>query len=269
MFTAQNEMTSPGDYEDAVDALPDDVPSIVGAVRGLLVHGDSLELYDLNPDDFSGYSRETLPLKERLSRIVGNSPEPLDVARPSNKREIVTCRDYAVMTCGFLRRKKYDARVRCGFAAYLSEGKYEDHWICEHRQPGHKHWLRVDAQLDETHRRHLGVAFDATDMPDGAFLTADEAWRLIRSGQTSADRFGHGDAVGEWFLWVNLARDCLSLDGSETSAWDTWREAKNLKPALSSSEKERCDAIAGLVEALEQGRRAIVPELKPFWLYRK
>ncbi|MEH6547388.1 MAG: transglutaminase domain-containing protein, partial [Sneathiella sp.] len=179
-FAAHSALTSPGKYAHVIDALPNDVALLLDMIRGLLVHSDFLEIYGVGEADFSSLSRETLAFEKRLDQVFESSNEPLTVARPVNRREVGTCRDYAVMVCSMLRQKSVPSRIRCGFARYFSPGRFEDHWICEYWRADEKKWARADAQLDPQLRDHLGIEFDSSDMPDGEFVTANEAWNLVR-----------------------------------------------------------------------------------------
>jgi hypothetical protein len=134
--------------------------------------------------------------------------------------------------------------VRCGFAAYFREAHWEDHWICEYWLEAERRWRRVDAQLDDVLIARLGVQFDPTDLPSGAFMTADESWIRCRAGEDKADIFGHGPTCGLWFMRVNVMRDHLVLNGSEVSAWDTWRNATAVHHLLIDDELRGADAIA-------------------------
>ncbi len=269
-FSEQGQLTSPGQYASALDALPDDVASLMAAVRGLFVHDGFLGIYGLAHFDFSSYSRETLPLEKRLDRILRHSSLPLATARPVDRREVGTCRDYALMACGMLRHKSVRARVRCGFARYFTPGRYEDHWICEYWRADEERWARADAQLDGAHCDHLGLDFNTCDLPDGEFVTANEAWDLVRNEAVAAQLFGHGEAAGEWFLWVNLARDCLSLRGQEVSPWDGWRRAMGRESEIDAADRAACDRIAAEIGLLEQRQDAaeFTSRLHPFWLAR-
>ncbi|WP_421725539.1 transglutaminase-like domain-containing protein [Bauldia sp.] len=266
-FAGHSAMTSPGDQAPLVGSLPGDVPSIMDAVGGLLVHLESAHRYDLDPADFAGQPRTTLPLAERLAQIVAADPAPLTTLRPVARRAAGTCRDYAIMMCGILRHQATPARVRCGFATYFTPGRYEDHWVTEYWQAERGRWMRADAQLDAVHQRDLGIAFDVADMPRAVFATAAEAWLLYRGDGIAADRFGHGPATGAWFLWVNLARDLLSLAGHETSLWDTWREAAASPPTLGVDDIALCDRIAAEIVMAERDPASADLGLvaKPFW----
>lgn len=265
-FVPHRPFTEPGRHADAVRALPRDIGSLLVVIRGLLVHCDYMSLYGLKEADVS--SRETLPVERRLDWLLEADARPLSVARPPDRRAIGTCRDYALLTCGMLRSHAVPARVRCGFARYFTPGRFDDHWICEYWRVDDGRWARADAQLDEKHREHLRIEFDASDLPAGEFVTADEAWREHREGNVPPDAFGHGADAGEWFLRVNLARDYLALRDQVTSPWDTWRDASGKGHRLSPADRATCDAVASCIAAADN--RAGVGDLpfalSPFWM---
>jgi hypothetical protein len=260
--------TEPGGHAPAIAALTSDPKSLLSVVRGLLIHSDFLPIYGLQEEDFSHVSRQTLSLEQRLDQVLETDNRPLSMARTFTSRGVGTCRDYAVMTCGMLRSKSVPARVRCGFAKYFVAGRFEDHWICEYWRRNDRRWARADAQLDERHQQHLDISFDTSDLPAEEFLTAAEAWRIHRDVGKPAELFGHGDATGEWFMGVNLARDYLALHNQETSPWDTWRVEPAKSRKLNSSNREVCDEIASRIVAVDQQSLAIddMLDVIPFWL---
>lgn len=262
-FIEHDAFTDPGPHAAALDAVAPGVEAAIAAAQGLFVHDASLALYGRDPSELDADSRRTLPVAERLARILSRCDAPITHARPPREREIGTCRDYALMTCAMLRHKGVPARLRCGFARYFSPGRYEDHWLCEHWRAGEGRWARADAQLDAEHRENLGVDFDPADAPADQFVDAAEAWRLTRAGARDARLFGHGEAAGEWFLWVNLARDHTALRGAATSPWDDWRAAP--RRALDPSDRGRCDALAAGILALAGGRASPAAAPSPFW----
>lgn len=230
--------TDPGEYASALATLGPDPAQALEGVQGLLIHGGAQARYGLSPTSFS---RETLPVRTRLAAILADG-RPLNTAREPTGRAVGTCRDYALLLCAALRAHGAMARVRCGFAAYLPDGPWEDHWICELWDSGR--WRRLDAQLDASTREDFGVAFDPANLPQDAFLTADEAWRLCRTGELGASGLGHGEARGLWFVHVNLMRDRLALRDRLTSAWDQWREMAPAPPTLDDLSLSLADRLA-------------------------
>lgn len=246
-WKTHSRMSDPGNGVLCFDGLPSDVGALCGIVQGLLVHSDWIAAYGVSEEQFGSVSRETLPLAARLKQLAELDAGVLTVERTADKRAVGTCRDYALMLCGMLRQQGVAARVRCGFAAYFTR-PWEDHWICEYRRDGR--WMRADAQLDRIVASRLGIAFDLADLPEGMFVGADEAWRHCRSGHADPTTFGHGqEAVGLWFVRINVVRDHYSLNDRETSDWDTWRQAAAAYRVLSEAEIAEGDAIAACPQA--------------------
>lgn len=237
-------MSDPGSQASLIDALPHDIGALCRAIQGVLLHADWCTTYGLDAAHFGPDARTTLPLEQRLQRIVGSDPRPLDAPRAYPKRSPGTCRDYALILCGMLRHRGVPARVRCGFAAYFDAGPWEDHWICEYRLAGDDRWRRADAQLDDVQRQKLGIAFDITDLPGDMYVTAGEAWQRCRSSRDDATRCGHGTVKGLWFMRVNVVRDHYALNNAETSPWDTWRQANGPHLLVSESDQRVTDEIA-------------------------
>jgi hypothetical protein len=183
-----------------------------------------------------------LPVAERMALVEAAGGCDL----PPDRRTPGTCRDFALMVCSILRERGLVARVRCGFATYLSGGPFEDHWICEYWRQDERRWARVDAQLDQLQREHLRIDFEPTDLPAGAFLNAGEAWLRWRSGESADNAFGQGAMRGAWFLRVNLMRDLLALHKRETSDWDAWRCIPAEDKRVDSQTLEKGDRIAAI-----------------------
>jgi hypothetical protein len=264
-------LTEPGPHAAAIASLPHDLPSLVGIVQGLLIHGDWLDLYHLTDADFANTARDTRPIATRLDIVLALDAAPLGQSRSPRRRSVSTCRDYALMLTALLRAKAVPARVRCGFATYFAEGRFEDHWICEYWREDEARWAIADAQLDAEHRARLGISFDGSDIPAGAFLNAAAAWQLYRSGKEDAARFGHGEATGAWFLRINLARDLLALRKQKISLWDRWREAPADARVTGTDAVWAGDTLADLIVRIESGHppddaSATAALLEPFWL---
>jgi hypothetical protein len=124
-------MSDPAAYAAAIADLPSDIGVLNGIVQGVLVHSDWLSEYGLDESRLPAVSRTTLPTADRLADILAKDPQALQIRRPSDRRAIGTCRDFALMLCSILRGKGVPSRLRCGFAAYFGSG-WEDHWVCEY-----------------------------------------------------------------------------------------------------------------------------------------
>jgi Transglutaminase-like superfamily len=248
-YAVHDDMTEPGMFGSLYDPLPVGVSALREIVSQLIVHVSSADKYGIPAD--KPRSRDTRSASDRLRLTVESVNDSLDAARSPHQRTFGTCRDYSLLLCSMLRHRAIAARVRCGFASYFSAAPYQDHWICEYWSEPEQRWCRVDAQLDELELADLGIAFDPANLPRDVYLSADQAWRLVRSGGASPDDFGHGDARGLWFLNVNLHRDLLALANQYTSVWDSWRDAPAQSKHLDESEKAFGDRIAAEITQAE------------------
>jgi hypothetical protein len=78
-------------------------------------------------------------------------------------------------------------RARCGFATYFVPPRKVDHWIVEYACSDDRRWTRIDPEYLD---RPTAAAARPADLRPGEFLTAGEAWQLLRSGQDNAADFG-------------------------------------------------------------------------------
>ena len=265
-FVELTAMTDPGRHAPDVDQLPDQPFAAAKASWGLFVHCDYLRVYGIKKKTAD---RQTLPLQQRLDRLQATRHGSVLALRPLPERQIVTCRDYAVMMCGLLRHKGIPARIRCGFADYLKTDFFHDHWICEYWLDTEDRWARADTQLDPVLKHHLDISFNTLDMPSGRFRTAREAWIAVTDHGHDPAEFGHGDAVGEWYIWVNLARDLLAVNNIVTSDWDTWRTIAKKPPDLTEDDRNICDQLALEIAISEDRPPRDVKDwtiLQPFWM---
>lgn len=259
-YASHSALTDPGTDAALIGGLPLDIPGLCRTLQGLLIHEAWIERQGLDVAAFAGQSRATLPVAQRLKQIRAIDPRPLTIARPGLSRVLATCRDFSLMSCAVLRHHRVPARIRCGFGRYFTGHPYHDHWVCEYWSRNEQRWVLVDAELDELHRSLLKFDFEPADVPRTAFITGIEAWKLCRTGAIDPAQLGHGTTTGLFFARVNLVRDLLALAKIETSAWDTWRAAREPHRVLDDAALSRCDGIAQRGEA---GAIEIAPSLNP------
>jgi hypothetical protein len=219
-------MTSAKACAADLSALPADIAGLCAVTQGVLIHRDMAAFaYAVN---FSGERKDDAhlrPIVDVLKRIRAFDGRPLNVAREPGDRMAGVCRHFSLMLCAILRERGVPARARCGFGAYFTSGKFEDHWVCEYWNAGEARWILVDAQLDAVQRKVFHPDFDPLDVPRDRFIFAGDAWQMCRTGRAKADRFGLSHVPGlsgMWFIAGNLLRDLASLNRMELLPWDVW-----------------------------------------------
>lgn len=178
-----------------------------------------------------------------VDRIREQDSSPLDATRAPERRLVVNCRHFAVLTCAVLRRAGLPVRARCGHATYFEPGAFIDHWIVELWDLAGGRWRRVDPDLSV---RERDLDFDTFDMPDGRFLSGGEAWRLIRGGGADPDRFGVHEWWGAWFVRNNVVRDLAALNGVELLPWDAWGPMDRESPLGEGPADDLIDEVAAV-----------------------
>lgn len=223
-YASHSPMSDPGEAGALLEPLTGDPAALSRVIQGLAI-------YDVVARDFYGFEApqdrlgeiHLRPIAGRLARIVELDEQPLQFARPPERRALGRCNSFALLLVSMLRAKGTPARVRCGFAAYFNPPNFEDHWVCEYWDARERRWRLADSQIDEVWRRRLNIRVDTLALPPTQFLTAGEAWRRCRGGEP-AERFGISFAGlrGLWFVAGGLVRDMAALNKMEMSPWDVW-----------------------------------------------
>ena len=174
---------APGPFTrlDGFDAasLPDDVPSLVAIVQGVLIHRGWLKAYNVEVPEERLPEEGLHSIEAILARARLLHDAPITEARAPADRVLANCRDFSTMLAAFLKLKGVPARARCGFARYFEPGKYVDHWVCEYWDEGSARWRMVDAQLDALQCGIINPDFDPLDVPERAFWVGGKAWQAF------------------------------------------------------------------------------------------
>jgi hypothetical protein len=245
-------MTALGAHADEVRALPTDLASLCEVVQGVLIHRDIAPwLYGLTLTEAQRDDGHIRPIAQMLARIHELDARPLTTARDAGHRLPSVCRHFSLMLCSILRAQGVPARPRCGFGAYFTRGKFEDHWVCEYWNAAEKRWVLVDAQLDAIQRKALNINFDPLDVARDRFIIAGDAWQRCRSGRADPALFGltHIHESGLWFIAGNVLRDLASLNRMEMLPWDVWGLMEMGDDALTDEKKALLDRVAALTLA--------------------
>jgi hypothetical protein len=229
--------------------LPTSLPELVEIVQHNLLHIFWARAYEVELSDARKAEVQIRTAHERVRRILEADPAPLTVARAPDKKIVGNCRDFSVLLCTLLRRQGTPARARCGFGAYFTPGRYEDHWICEVYNAEQERWIQVDAQLDAVQRAALKIDFDPLDVPRDRFINGGKAWRMCRQEGIDPDLFGIFDMKGLWFVRGDLVRDFAALNKMELLPWDCWGLILGADQDITADGLALLDRVAALCES--------------------
>lgn len=263
--------TDPGPHREALLALPDDLPALLDALHGLLIHEHLTWAYGVEHRPEHSETSNLRHAEDLLGRLLADG-RPLTEPRDADRRLGGTCRHFTLLTVAALRAKGVPARARCGFGAYFPTSANEDHWAAEYWNAESNRWVLADAQIDERQRELFGTDFDVTDVPRTGFIVAGDAWRRCRSGEDDPNRYGLTgiDEFGDWWIAGNLIRDVAALSNTEMLPWDVWGAMPGPYEAIDADLAEFFDELAALTidpeTAAETGKfyrddRLRVPEV--------
>lgn len=249
-YKSYGPMTAPGANAAEFNALPRDIGELCQVVQGVLIHRDLAPwLYDVTLSEQQRDEAHIRPIAQMLARIRALDAQPFTIAREPANRLPGVCRHFSLMLCAMLREKGIPARARCGFAAYLTPGKFEDHWVCEYWNARDARWILVDAQLDAIQRKAFKIDFDPLDVPRDRFIIAGDAWQMCRAGRRDPNRFGLSHTpglLGWWFIAGNVLRDLASLNRIEMLPWDVWGLMTMSDAELDEDKRTVLDRVAAL-----------------------
>jgi hypothetical protein len=257
-------MSTAGARAAELRALPKDLAKQCEIVQGVLIHRDIAPwLYDLKLTEQQRDDGHVRPLAQMLERIHTLDDRPLTVARDPAHRMPTVCRHFSLMLSAILREQGTPSRARCGFGAYFTPGKFEDHWVCEYWHAQQARWILVDAQMDPVQRKAFQLKFDPLDVPRDQFVIAGDAWQQCRSGRADAKNFGltHINESGLWFIAGNVVRDFASLNRMEALPWDVWGMMEMGDASLTAERKTLLDRVSALSLAGDEA----LPEIRKLY----
>ena len=233
-------------------ALPRDIGSLCRTVQGLLVHRDIAPwLYHLNLSAAQRDLANARPPAQILAQIRALNGQPLGEARAPAQRMPCVCSHFSYLLTTILREQGVPARARCGFGAYFTPGRFEDHWVAEYWSAEKERWILVDAQIDAIQRAAFKLDFDPVDVPRDRFIIAGDAWQKCRAGEADPNLFGLSflKEQGMWWIAGNLIRDLASLNRIEVLPWDVWGMMHEPNKPFAADEEEFLDQVAELTLA--------------------
>lgn len=105
-------------------------------------HGDISQI----PFDRLLFENERFPTALAILAELLHRENEYSCDRKIQNKMHLTCREQAILLAAILKAKGISARVRSGFAPYISgDGIFHDHWICERFCDKENRWILTDA----------------------------------------------------------------------------------------------------------------------------
>lgn len=249
-YAAPGPLTATESHGSELEELPRGLGELVRTVHGLGIYDVvAPDFYGIEVPDARAQEIHDRSIEEMLDGLLALDGSSLVEARPPDRRLFMRCGGFTKLLVSALRSQHVPARARCGFAAYLNPGNFEDHWIAEVWDAREERWRLVDAQMDDVWRERLHVEDDVLDLSHDRFITATDAWYRCRSGVADAQRFGISFAGlhGQAFVAGSLVRDLAALNKVELLPWDVWGAIPAPDDHLDDQQLAFFDALADLV----------------------
>jgi hypothetical protein len=245
-YAAQSRWTDPGEHSAAVLQVESEPATLPDIISGLILHPGLARMRGFGVPPHAAADQDLRSMVELLDALIARNGAPLWVKRPPEERLFGICRHYALAAASVFRARGVPARLRAGFATYFTPGWAEDHWVCEYYDGSA--WKLLDAELGETTRRQLSIAFPAHDVPRTRFLSAGQAWLQARNGEVDPAKIGYREigVRGLWFVAGSLLRELAALNMAEMQPWDVWGPTRDLGPDNPVADEwlSRFDALA-------------------------
>ena len=187
--------TDLGYYKEFAKKLPDDIDKLCLLQRHQIIHPVVFKDKDIRKQEntFWGdmtkvpitrldFEDDILPTAQSiLAELLRKNPN-YNIKREAKDKVHVTCRGQAILLASILKAKGISARVRSGFAPYITENTYVgyDHWITEYYDEKENRWKLVDADM---HCPDHELGFDINVIPYDKFWFGAEAYLGLRQNK--------------------------------------------------------------------------------------
>lgn len=202
--------SDPTTYHTMYEGLPDDLESLCALIKKQLIHPSQLKQYgDRVPKTAKGEDGRFPSVRRMLPELLQRNPAGLVMEREPDERLFVSCRNHALLLASILQYRRIPARVRVGFAEYISAkpGKWVDHWICEVWDEAQRRWLFVDPDTKRV------------DIPRPEFELAGKVWLKIRREGQNDKIYGGEGLWGIIYVRQNLCHDFNACLGRVVTYW--------------------------------------------------
>lgn len=250
MDARHTQWSDPGTSRARLLELPAQVAAISDGLEDFVIHHAIARALGYGVPPVAERDRNLRRVSSLLAEVVQRDPRPLTEHRALADYLYCTCHDFALLAASTLRERGIPARLRVGYASYFRAGRWEDHWVCEHRSDGG--WTVLDAQLGPRARAGLHITFDVANVPRTNWRSAASVWRAIRCGEIDPDTCGVSFAgiSGLWFVAAAVLRDAAALAGIECLPWNYWGPGRSFCATRDVTETQARD-IDALARALD------------------
>jgi Transglutaminase-like superfamily len=233
--------SAPGAQRKRLSELPSAPTALADVLANFLTAYDRAKARGLDVSPEAEEDRNLRSVARLLETACARDSRNLTARREARDCLYGTCRDFALLAASALRESGISARLRVGFASYLRPGRWEDHWVCEHKASGQ--WAIFDAGLNARARTAMGITFDGTNISNPHWKSAAAIWHRVVAGEIDPAICGisFANLSGKWFVARSMLQDAAALAGIETLPWDNWGPALQFGATRRLTEQQMSD----------------------------
>lgn len=258
--------TDLGFYKEFAKNLPNDLETLCLLQRHQIIHpfdlSDEEERNDSNsfygdmkqvPNTSLNFENDLFPTAGSILAELLRRDSKYSMNRDIQDKIHVCCREQAILLASILKAKGYSARVRSGFANYVStENAAGDHWITEYYNKKENRWVLVDADMyfDEETLKDYPIDFNLLDIPRNKFIFGAEAYLKLRKGIFEDEDIYYASNPFTYGLKAairGLFFDFHSLMNDEIIFLHQPKYVKNKNFELTEEEYQELDDLANLM----------------------
>ncbi len=238
-----SQYTDPGDYTDQFTSLPDSLTGLCDLIKCQFIHPVDLDPYRHLFPSKKYYEDPQFPtVQDLITGLLDLDSNGLTFDRKPENRLIVTCRYHSIFLASILKFRGIPARVRYGFAPYLSKNRDRHicHVICEVWNKTEQRWMFVDPD-----RKMVDFSRDEFELGGDAWL------KYQRGGIDNPNKYGVASSWGKYHILDMLCHDFASILGDELLYWErppiSDDDSMNID-GLESAKKDVLDKISNLLK---------------------
>ncbi|MCA9735670.1 transglutaminase [candidate division KSB1 bacterium] len=237
-YTTYGTYTDPGDYAYLYKSLPDSLTELCELLKCQFIHPVDIGPYrDVIPKN-RYYEDDQFPTTEKLlAGLLALDERGLTFDRKPQNRLVVSCRYHALLLASILKYKGIPARLRYGYAPYLSRNKdlHIAHVICEVWNADEKRWMFVDPDRK------------MVDFPRDAFEPGSTVWLQLQNGESDKpEKYGVPGSWGEANILGSVCHDFYAVLGQELLYWQ--------QPPLCGNEPD-------VIKKLDKAKSAVLTQI--------
>ena len=200
--------TDLGLYKDFARKLPNDIEELCVLQRSQIIHPFDIKTRSMDTNSFYGdmtkipktslaFENDLFPTAISMFAELFRRDNKYSKDRSIEDKIHVCCRENAILLASTLKAKEIPARVRSGFAFYVTVDNKTagDHWITEYYDEKQQRWVLVDSDMyyDEEIQKEYQIDFNLMDIPRNKFVFGAEAYLGLRTNKYKEEEIYYAD----------------------------------------------------------------------------